>query len=159
MTKQELYLKTIFCCIACDCEIADEEVKMIREHCAKDTLFSEIDVEKCINSWIDEINQRGRSFLQEYLDELATLDFNEKEQLLLVSLAIKAIETDNCIKYFEIKFFKKIRARLSISDATILAEHPDKEDFLLPDINVADLLIWDDNIQFNKITFSFEGMK
>lgn len=26
MTKEELYLKTIFCCIACDGDIATEEV-------------------------------------------------------------------------------------------------------------------------------------
>ena len=27
MTKEELYLKTIFCCIACDGDIATEEVR------------------------------------------------------------------------------------------------------------------------------------
>ena len=26
MTKEELYLKTIFCCIACDGDVATEEV-------------------------------------------------------------------------------------------------------------------------------------
>ena len=29
MDKAELYLKTIFCCMACDGEIAKEEVEMI----------------------------------------------------------------------------------------------------------------------------------
>ena len=32
MTKEELYLKTIFCCIACDGDIATEEVGMVRAH-------------------------------------------------------------------------------------------------------------------------------
>ena len=77
---------------------------------------------------------------------------NETEQLLLVSLAIKAIEADNRIEYAEVKFFKKIRSRLTVSDEAILAEHPDKEDFLLPDINIAKAPQWDDNIHFSQIT-------
>ena len=31
MTKEELYLKTIFCCIACDGDIATEEVDMVKD--------------------------------------------------------------------------------------------------------------------------------
>lgn len=77
---------------------------------------------------------------------------NETDQLLLVSLAIKAIEADNRIEYAEVKFFKKIRSRLSVSDEAILAEHPDKEDFLLPDISIAEAPQWDDNIHFSQIT-------
>ena len=79
MTKEVLYLKTIFCCIACDGDVATEEVD------------------------------------------------------------IKAIEADNRIEYAEVKFFKKIRSRLTISDEAILAEHPNKEDFLLPDINITEI--------------------
>lgn len=73
MTKEELYLKTIFCCIACDGDIATEEVGMIRELCAKDKLFHDIDSEKCINSWIAEINEQGAWFLQSFLKELKFL--------------------------------------------------------------------------------------
>lgn len=152
MTKEELYLKTIFCCIACDGDIATEEVGMVRELCAKNKLFHDIDSEKYINSCIAEINEQGALFLQSYLKELKSVVLNETEQLLLVSLAIKAIEADNRIEYAEVKFFKKIRSRLTVSDEAILAEHPDKEDFLLPDISIAEAPQWDDNIHFSQIT-------
>lgn len=152
MTKEELYLKTVFCCIACDGEIAKEEVDLVREMSAKDSIFSGLDSETLINSWISEINEQGGSFLQSYLKEINSVELDEKEQLLLVSLALKAIEADNRIEYAEVKFFKKIRARLSVSDKMILAEHPDKEDFLLPDINVAEMPLWDDNVQFAEIS-------
>jgi len=78
--------------------------------------------------------------------------FAKTEQVLLVSLAIKAIEADNRTEYAEVKFFKKIRSRLTVSDEAILAEHPDKEDFLLPDISIAEAPQWDDNIHFSQIT-------
>lgn len=154
MTKEELYLKTVFCCIACDGDIAAEEVEMVRDLCAEDIIFNGIDSEKHLNSWIKEINEKGGIFLQSYLKELKSFELNKTEQLLIVSLAIKAIEADNRIEYAEVKFFKKIRARLTISDEAILAEHPNKEDFLLPDINVAEIPQWDDNTHFSQISIS-----
>ena len=157
MTKKELYLKTVFCCIACDGDIAEEEIRLIRELGTKDKLFNDMDTEKYINAWINEINKRGSMFLQNYLNEIATEDLNEKEQLLLVSLVFNAIEADNRIEYSEVKFFKKIRSRLSISDETILGKFPNKEDFLLPDLKVTELPMWDENIQFNQITIPTQG--
>ena len=119
MTKEELYLKTIFCCIACDGNIATEEVDMVRDLCAKDRIFHNLDSEEYLNSWITEINEQGGAFLQTYLKEINSVELNEQEQLLLVSLAIKAIEADNSIEYAEVKFFKKIRSTLTISDEAI----------------------------------------
>lgn len=152
MTKEELYLKTVFCCIACDGVIAAEEIDLVRELSAKDNLFCNMDSEKYLNTWITAINEQGSMFLQSYLKEISSVDLNENEQLQLVSLAIKAIESDNRIEYSEVKFFKKIRSRLTISDEIILTAYPDKEDFLLPDINVAELPQWDDSTHFLKIS-------
>lgn len=152
MTKEELYLKTVFCCIACDGDIAAEEIDLVRELSAKDNLFCNMDSEKYLNTWIGEINEQGSMFLQSYLKEISSVNLNENEQLQLVSLAIKSIESDNRIEYSEVKFFKKIRSRLTISDEIILTAYPDKEDFLLPDINVAELPQWDDSTHFLKIS-------
>lgn len=156
MTKEELYLKTIFCCIACDGDIVTEEVDMVRDLCAKDRIFHNLDSEEYLNSWITEINEQGGVFLQTYLKEINSVELNKQEQLLLVSLAIKAIEADNCIKYAEVKFFKKIRSRLTISDEAILAEHPNKEDFLLPDINITEVPQWDDSTHFSQISIPIQ---
>lgn len=152
MTKDELYLKTIFCCIACDGDIAIEEVNLVRNLCAKDNIFHSVDLEKLINSWISEINEQGGMFLQSYLNELNSMALTETEQLQLVSLAIKAIEIDNHVEYAEVKFFKKIRSILTISDEAILAEHPNNEIFLLPDINVTEIPQWDYSTHFSQIS-------
>lgn len=151
MTKEELYLKTVFCCMTCDGDIAEDEANMMRELCARDSLFSGLDVESLINNWIQRINENGARFLQSFLDEIPTVDLSEQEQLLLVKLAINTIEADNRIEYSEIKFFKKIRSRLSVSDERILSEFPDKEDYLLPDINVSETPKWDESILFAKL--------
>ena len=157
MTTNELYLKTVFCCIACDCDIAPEEVDMVRNLSNDYETIKDLDVEALLNKWIDEINSRGASFLRSYLNDLADSELNEEEQLEIINLAIKAIEADNRIEYSEIKFFKKIRFRLSISDEAILAVHPEKEDFLLPDIDVADDPLWDYNTQFALIALNLDS--
>lgn len=69
----------------------------------------------------------------------------------VVELSIKMIEADNRIDYSEVKFFKKIRSRLSVSDEQILAQHPDKEDFLLSDIDIVEEPVWNDKIIFADI--------
>lgn len=72
----------------------------------------------------------------------------------LIKIAIDAIEADNQIEYSEISFFKRIRKQLSISDETILEQMPDKENYLLPDIETDDAFDWNfafDNIQLHEI--------
>lgn len=151
MTTKELFLKTIFSCISCDGDIAKEEIALIQKIVSEDKMFDGIDVKSLLDKWIAEINESGAMFLRAYLSELADANLSEQEQLTIVDLAIKAIEADNRIEYSEVKFFKKIRVRLSVSDEAILKEHPDKEDFLLPDINVGDDPVWDDHVRFEKI--------
>lgn len=151
MNNQDLFLKTIFACMACDGDIATEEVQLLRELIANTDLFKELDVEVTLKKYIDSINQNGVSFLNQYLSEVAEDELSKEEQMQLVDLAFRTIEADKSIEYSEIKFFKKIRVRLSLTDKEILSKYPDKEDFLLPDINVASDPEWN-NVVFAEIT-------
>lgn len=153
MELQELYLKTVFSCMACDGDIAPEEIELVKKLASETDLFSGLDVENMINNYVTSINQNGRAFLKSYLNDIAEAELNDNEQMNIVDLAFKTIMADNVIEYAEVKFFKKIRVRLSLSDEAILAKHPDKEDFLLPDINVAEDPDWSD-IQFAAISLT-----
>ncbi len=153
MTKQELYLKTIFCCMSCDGDIAAEEIDVVKKMIVETSLFKGLDSENLLNNYILEINKEGSSFLKRYLSELSNIELSMEEELSIVDLAIATIEADSRIEYTEVKFFKKIRTRLSISDEQILAKHPDKEDFLLPDISVAEDPAWE-NVRFDNVSLS-----
>lgn len=141
MEKNELFLKTVFCCMACDGDIADEEVDVIKNVIASDDTFKGLDIKTLLDKWVKEINANGKLFLKNYLNEVPETELTEEEQLRVIDLALKTIEADNIIKYSEVKFFKKIRFRLPVSDDAILKKYPDKEDmedYLLPDIMVKD---------------------
>lgn len=158
MNSKDLLFKTIFACMACDGDIAPEEVQLLRDIIAKTDLFNGLDVNENLKKYIDSINENGVSFLNKYLSEVAETELSKEEQMCIVDLAFKTIEADNRIEYSEVKFFKKIRVRLSLSDEDILAVYPDKEDFLLPDINVAADPEWN-NVMFAEISLeSTEGL-
>lgn len=152
MALQNLKLKTIFCCMSCDGSIATEEIQMVKQMVSETSVFEGIDTTSLLNSYIAEINKNGSSFLKGYLKELSGSYLSTDEQLEIIDLAIKTIEADNIIEYSEIKFFKKIRSVLTVSDEQILVQHPDKEDFLLPDVNITDFWEWD-NAYFENISF------
>ena len=46
---KELYLKTAFCCMVCDGNIAEEEVQLIRDYTKESLVFQGLDVEKLLN--------------------------------------------------------------------------------------------------------------
>ena len=131
---KELYLKTAFCCMACDGNIAEEEVQLIRDYIKESLVFQGLDVEKLLNDYIKAINATGISFLNSYFSEIKSIDMTETEELQLVKIAIQMIEADKEVLYSEIKFFKRIRKCLSVSAEVLYREFPDKEDFFLPDI-------------------------
>ena len=153
MNSQDLLLKTIFACMACDGDIASEEIQLLHNLIANTELFKNLDVDVTLKKYVASINENGVSFLNQYLSEVAEKELTKDEQMRLVDLAFKTIEADNRIEYAEIKFFKKIRIRLSLTDEEILSKYPDKEDFLLPDINVASDPEWN-NVTFAEITFN-----
>ena len=152
---KELYLKTAFCCMACDGNIAEEEVQLIRDYAKESLVFQGLDVEKLLNDYIKAINATGMSFLNSYLSEIKSIDMTETEELQLVKIAIQMIEADKEVLYSEIKFFKRIRKNLAVSDEVLYREFPDKEDFFLPDITQQDYEFVLES-EFASIQFSLE---
>lgn len=153
MDIKEIYLLTAFVCAACDGEIAPEEVALVKQLCDKSSLFGDLDVEAKLNEYVSAINEQGMRFINNFLRVLEDSNLTQEEQLEVVKIAINMIEADGQILYSEVKFFKKLRPCLNISDEAILAVLPDKEDYLLPDIKVNDFTL-DDDIQFAEINFS-----
>lgn len=150
MNKNELYLKTAFCCIACDGFIANDELNLVNRFVHDSEYFNDMNAGDIINQYIREINEQGKYFLSHYLDDIVESKLNPSDEIKLAEIAIKMIEADNNIEYSEISFFKEIRKRLSFSDAQFLSAFPNKEDYILPDI---------EPIIEPSITFNFSDIK
>ncbi len=154
MDNNELYLKTAFCCMACDGNIAEEEIALLKSFAANEHVFDGLDIQDKINEYVAAINEQGNLFLNQFINEVKEADLEDDAALQLIKIAIEIIEADKLIEYSEVSFFKRIRKQLKISDDVVLAALPDKEDFFLPDIEEDHSVDWDSlfgNIQFEDI--------
>lgn len=142
--------------MACDGEIANEELALVKKIATDQSVFEGLDVSAKLSEYVEFIHRSGNEFLSSFLKELAATQFSEQEELQIVKLAIDTIEADNNIKYSEISFFKRIRSKLQISDDTILAELPEKDDYLLPDINESDDMDWTISFENISLNISFQ---
>lgn len=147
MDRTELYLKTAFCCMACDGDIAQEEIDLIKGV----PLFQGIRVHDMLQEYLKQLRDEGSSFLGKYLKEVENSALTETEECELARVAIQIIEADESVEYSEVAFFKKIRKKLHASDEKLLAIIPedtilpDREDYLMPDISDEDdLSLWSD---------------
>ena len=134
-TIENILLKTAFCCMAADGQIDNKEISVIKNLCINSELFNDVDLLKSINILFKTINTDSKQFILNYFNELSVGSFNIHEQLLIIDFAIKTINADEKVEYSEIKFFKNIRHRLTISDQEILAVYPDIDFYLEKDIN------------------------
>lgn len=142
MITSELLLKTAFCCMACDGDIAPEEISTLNEFALNSQSFKDIDIQNTINGYVIAINDKKGSFLTEYLSEVKNANLDDDSSLRLIDIAIKMIEADNVIEYSEVSFFKRIRNNLNISDDILYEKMPDKEDYFLPDIKRPEEFEW-----------------
>ena len=134
ITFDNLLLKTAFCCMASDGNIDQREITPIKSMCENSELFKNFNFQAEINQLVTKLNTNGKAFIQQYFDLLKTADLSEQEELTLIDFAIQTINADEIVEYSEIKFFKNIRHRLTISDEIILAKFPDLEQYLEEDI-------------------------
>ena len=146
MKNKDFLLRTAFVCMSCDGNIAEEEIKMIKQMAIEKHLFGDIDIEKELECLIMEINQKGKAFMRQYLRELSQSSMTVDEELQIADVAVQVIRTDKRIEYSEIKFFKVLRSNLKVvSDETLLEKIEGiDENYLAQDIQADYLQMYDD---------------
>ena len=70
--------------MACDGNIADEEMQLIKEYTKQSAIFNGLEVEKILNEDISSINEQGLTFLNSYLRSIKAADLSQKEELQIV---------------------------------------------------------------------------
>lgn len=120
--------------MACDADIDERELQLIKQLHKDKQIFGDIDINAKLDELLIDINNNGNQFLKDYLRELKVSNLSENEELKLIEVAISTIKADDKVEYSEIKFFKVIRAKLSIENEPILNIHPNFEEYLERDI-------------------------
>ena len=130
----KLLLLTAFSCMACDGEIAGEELSLIKELDAKEELFGDIEVGVELKKLKELIDKEGNQFLKRYIGELGKSELTKEQELDLLRVAYRTILADNKVEYSEVKFFKVIRSNMKkLDDEVILSGIEGIEDYFIQD--------------------------
>ena len=128
---QNLLLKSAISVMACDGSIDESEILEIRNMADNEIYFMGFDIEKPFETNLSYIKQNSKKAINEYLSELSQLNLNEKQELLLIEVLIRTIESDNKIEDNEVKFLQMVKSKLGISEETIITQFPKQMKYLI----------------------------
>lgn len=156
---EKLLLQTAFSCMACDGEIAHEEVETIKSFAKDRNIFGNLNVEEELQSMVDSINNKGKAFLKQYLLMVSDSNLSVNQECAILQIALDAIKSDNDIRYSEIKFFKVLRSNLkNIADEEIMERvNGIDESYLAQDIKQSYMEMYDsyfENIELSEIVIN-----
>ena len=145
---QEFLLKSAISVMACDGSIDEAEIAEIENMAKNEIYFMGFDIKGPFEKSLNYIKQNGKKAINEYLNELSQLNLNEKQELLLIEVLIRTIESDNKIEDSEVKFLQMVKSKLGISEETIITQFPKQMKYLIDFQNYALHEEFTDEIEF-----------
>lgn len=128
---ENILFLTSFCCMACDGDIATEELEQLNNFSKKELLFKSLNISDEFNKCLTILKNIGDDFIKSYFQAIETINLTEKEKLSIIDVAVKTILADNKVEYSEIKFFKSLVSSLNVEKQIILENVSNIEDYWL----------------------------
>lgn len=116
----KLIFKTAFCAMTCDGNIDEREIQEIRKIHDKSPVFKNVDINEELKLTIDKFKNDNRKVITELLEELDTTDYNSIQELMLLEVALRIINSDEKIEENEVKFINILRSKLKVHNQTII---------------------------------------
>jgi uncharacterized tellurite resistance protein B-like protein len=128
---QNLLLKSAVSVIACDGSIDEAEISEIKNMFENEIYFIGYDYKEPLEENLQTLKEKGKSAINDYLKELASANLNNNQELLLIEVLIRAIESDQKVEPNEIKFLQMVKSKLKTSEETIITKFPKKINYLI----------------------------
>ena len=128
---QNFLLKSAIAVMACDGSIDNSEIIEIKEMVSNEIYFMGFDYEKPFEDNLNYIKSNGTKAINEYLSELSSLCLNDKQELRLIEVLIRTIESDKKVELNEKKFLQLVKSKLNVSEETIITEFPKQMNYLI----------------------------
>lgn len=128
---QDLLLKSAVSVIACDGNIDETEISEIRNMAENEIYFMGYDFEEPLANNLIYLKEKGTSAINEYLKEVSNANLNDNQELLLIEVLIRAIESDEKVEPNEIKFLQMVKSKLKTSEETIITKFPKQMNYLI----------------------------
>ena len=116
MKYKNILLKTAICSIACDGDIADEEIMQLKNYEEKSPYFNTNDLSEYLDLELKKCTSDVDAYIEELLNSIEISHLSITEKLQLLELSIKIIEADEKILKEEIAFIKSLKRILLIPE-------------------------------------------
>ena len=116
---KKLLFKTAFCVMACDGSIDDLEIQEMRKIDSSTTYFSDIDLSDELDELINELHNKNIKIVKNLFDSLRENTLTISQELLILEVTMRIINSDDIIDDNEVRFLKLIRSKLDVGDQII----------------------------------------
>lgn len=127
--------KSAVMAMACDGDIAEEEITEIKNIVANEIYFMGYDFEEPLKTNIENIKANGKNAINQYLQEIVSNDLNEHQEILVIEVILRMIQTDQKVEESEIKFLQLVKSKLKIDEQTLIVKFPKQIDYLIDSNN------------------------
>lgn len=148
---KKFLFKSAVMTMACDGNIAEEEISEIKNMVFNEIYFMGFDYEDLLKDGIEDIKVNGKVAINQYLQELNSIELNEHQEILLVEVILKIIEADNEIQTSEIKFLQLVKSKLKTEEQTLIIKFPKQIDYLIDFNNYGLSDVFTEEIEINKL--------
>ena len=122
MNKDEfrkLLFKVAFCTMACDGHVDKREIEEMKAMDKDTSFFGEVDLSDELSELVDELSLKGAKIIEELFSTLRANHLNPIQELLMLEVAMRIINSDQKHDDNEVKFIHLLRAKLELHDETI----------------------------------------
>jgi uncharacterized tellurite resistance protein B-like protein len=116
---QYLILETMICATACDGEIDEREIAVLRQIVQHSQYFQRQDISQILNDRLQAVQNDGRAFLNSYLKALGATQWHYAQELQIMEVILRIMHADERIDDNEVEFFKLVRSKLKVHDEII----------------------------------------
>lgn len=126
--------KSAVMAMACDGDIAEAEISEIRNIVANEIYFMDYDFEESLKNNTENIKVNGKNAIDQYLQEIATNDLNDNQEVLLIEVLLRMILADGKVNKSELTFLQMAKSKLKTDEQTLIIKFPHQIDYLM-DVN------------------------
>lgn len=127
---KDFLFKSAVIAMACDGNIAEEEINEIKNIVANEIYFMGYEFEEPLQKNIDDIKSNGKNAINQFLQEITLNNLDEHQELLLIEVLLKVIHADTKVEENELKFLQLAKSKLKTDEQTLIVNFPHQVDYL-----------------------------
>lgn len=128
---KDFLFKSAVIAMACDGNIAEEEINEIKTIVANEIYFMGYEFEEQLRKNIEAIKINGKTAVNQFLQEITNNDLTEHQELLLIEVLLKIIQADTKFEENELRFLHMTKSKLKTDEKTLIVKFPHQIDYLM----------------------------